>query len=101
MLTTALFHLGKVEDHATHDLTEELVIDACALRLIAMLDSLSTLPPATLAKLFHDDWTLMRGMRNRLVHGYATTDRNVIEATIRDELPHLRRVIEGELNLER
>lgn len=100
ILTTALFHLDKVEQQAAHGLTEELVIDACALRLIALLDSLSGLPHTSLTALFPENWALMRGMRNRLVHGYATVDTSVIEVTIREELPHLRRVIERELALD-
>lgn len=55
ILTTALFHLAKVEQHAVHGLAEELVIDACALRMIAMLDSLSTLPHASLTTLFPEN----------------------------------------------
>ena len=76
------------------------MIDACALRLIAMLDPLSALPHASLTTLFPENWALMRDMRNRLVHGYATVDTCVIEVTIRAELPHLRRVIERELALD-
>lgn len=100
VLATALFHLNKVEDHANHGLAEELVVDACALRLIAMLDALSKLSETLLTRIFRSDWALMRGMRNRLVHGYATIDKRIIEATIREELPELRRIIERELDLE-
>lgn len=101
VLATALFHLQKAESHAAHGLADEIVIDACALRLIAMLDALTRLPDASLINIFSDEWPLMRGMRNRLVHGYATVDQRIIEATIREELPQMRRVIEHELDIDR
>jgi len=39
-------------------------------------------------------WTKIIGMRNRLVHGYETTQVDILVDTIRDHLPPLIKVLE-------
>ena len=34
-------------------------------------------------------WSAMRGMRNRIVHGYFVIDFDVVWKTVEDDLPHL------------
>ncbi len=40
----------------------------------------------------------MKGLRNRIAHGYHTVDAVVLRITVRDELPHLRKIIERRLH---
>ncbi|MCZ7561457.1 MAG: DUF86 domain-containing protein [Burkholderiaceae bacterium] len=35
-------------------------------------------------------WAAIVGMRNRLVHAYFDVDRDILWATVTDELPHLK-----------
>ena len=70
VLSTALFHLDDVERYAERDLSDEAVLDAIALRLAAMVDALSQLPAEVLDTMFGATWKAMRGMRNRIAHGY-------------------------------
>jgi len=35
-------------------------------------------------------WAAIVGMRNRLVHAYFDVDRDILWATVSDELPHLK-----------
>lgn len=90
ILQQALTHLDKATAHARHGLDDELVIDAVAMRLIAMIDTLARLSDDDRGKLFGDQWPLMRGMRNRLVHGYATVSTAAIRLTVGEDLPGIR-----------
>lgn len=93
ILSTALYHLDKALSHAAAGLSEEIVLDACALRLVAMVDACSKLAPEELLHLFGRDWPLMRGMRNRIMHGYAVVSAEVLRQTIEEELPLVREKI--------
>lgn len=95
----ALLHLDFIERYSQMNLSESVVIDAIALRLAAMIDSLSTVSPATIEEMFGAEWRAMKGLRNRIAHGYHTVDADVLHITVRDELPPLRRIIEGRLQL--
>lgn len=59
------------------------------MRLSAALDSLNKLPQNTKENLFGKNWHYMRGMRNRIAHGYAVVDPATIRATVIEELPNL------------
>lgn len=40
----------------------------------------------------HDEipWTEMAGMRDKLIHGYATVDLDIVWTTVEEDLPQLR-----------
>lgn len=59
------------------------------MRLVAALDSLARLSDERKEALFGTAWAAMRGMRNRLVHGYAAVDGETVRVTVRDELPDI------------
>ena len=40
-------------------------------------------------------WRQIRGMRNRIVHGYDTVDLEIVWKAVRDELPPLVPTLEG------
>lgn len=89
--------MEKALEYGGRDLVDEAILDACALRLMAMLDTLGQLPVDSLYEMFGDDWNLMRGVRNRIVHGYATVDPDVIAETMRSEPPAVRDTIRARL----
>lgn len=97
-LADALLHLTRLDHYATLDLDQDVVVDAIAMRLAAMIDSLSALPPDVLANLFGGTWPAMRGMRNRIAHGYHTVNPDVLRITVSAELPHIRKTIEHRLH---
>lgn len=73
--------------HASHDLGDQLVIDAVCMRLSAGIETLATVDPAVRADLFGDDWRLMWGMRNRIAHGYLLVDSSIIRQTVNHDIP--------------
>lgn len=81
ILHDALGHFHRMQDHAGHDLNDQLVIDAVCMRLAAGIETLATLDPAVRAELFGDDWPLMWGMRNRIAHGYLLVESSIIRQT--------------------
>ncbi len=97
LLTEALRHLDQAIKYSHFDLEEDLVVDAIAMRLVACLDALGQLDEGRLNAVFGGGWHLMRGMRNRLVHGYATFDADFIRHTVRVELTPLRGQLSGEI----
>lgn len=97
LLSEALHHFEYVDRYALLDLTSDVVIDALALRLSAILDTLGRLPVGTLDDMFGNLWPAMRGLRNRIAHGYLAVDREALHITIQDELPHVRSIIEHRL----
>lgn len=82
-------HLRIARDHAAHGTSDALVVDAVAMRLLSAVDTLARLPPAFIDTAWGRDWAAMKGMRNRLVHGYATVSPAVVRATVEEDLPVL------------
>ena len=89
ILGDALGHFDRMRAHASHDLGDQLVIDAVCMRLSAGIETLATVDPAVRADLFGDDWRLMWGMRNRIAHGYLLVDSSIIRQTVNHDLPGL------------
>lgn len=90
LVDEALTHLGALRRHLRRtDLSDETVADAVSLRLAAMIDALAKTSEQARRRLVGDDWALIWGTRNRIVHGYATIDRDLIRATVEADLPGL------------
>lgn len=98
ILASALLHLDYVERYAARDLTDEAIVDAIALRLAAMVDALTGLHSDVLDAMFGPTWKAMRGMRNRIAHGYQSVDAAVIRLTATEEMPRVRALIEARLS---
>ncbi|HMQ64708.1 MAG TPA: DUF86 domain-containing protein [Arachnia sp.] len=96
-LNTALLHLEFVDRYVDRDLSDQVVLDAIALRLSAMIDALSQLPEPTVESLFGATWRAMRGMRNRIAHGYHTVDPVVLQLTVTTEMSAVRVALESRL----
>lgn len=87
ILGDALSHFDRMRAHPSHDLGDQLVIDAVCMRLSAGIETLATVDPAVRADLFGDDWRLMWGMRNRIAHGYLLVDSSIIRQTVNHDIP--------------
>ena len=97
LLSDALLHMGYIERYADMDLAEDVVVDAIALRLSSMLDVLARLPEDSLEEMFGAVWPAMRGLRNRIAHGYHLVDLGVLRVTVAQELPLVREAVEARL----
>lgn len=89
LLSEALTHLQLAQQHGTGDLTSQLVIDAVSLRLAAAIDALSALPEEVLDEHFGSIWVSLKGMRNRIVHGYLLVDPRIVSRTVERDVPDL------------
>lgn len=102
--------LTKIKDHAEtiikacekiNDVKDymanRLVSDACAFNLLQIgelaHDALSDVIKAQLPEI---PWPQIYGLRNRIVHGYAGVDSNIIFDTIKEDLPELVKAIENQ-----
>ncbi len=89
LLHDALSHLHQMQTYASHDLEDQMVIDASCLRLSAALEVLHRLDDGTRDALFGDEWPIMWGIRNRIVHGYLLVDSAIIRRTLESDVPRL------------
>jgi uncharacterized protein with HEPN domain len=46
-------------------------------------------------------WIEMRGMRNKMIHGYLDVDVNVVWETVKDDLPRLKQQVDASLKQRR
>ncbi|WP_022868935.1 HepT-like ribonuclease domain-containing protein [Schaalia vaccimaxillae] len=89
LIREAIEHLTLAIDHSGHGLEDQMVRDAVAMRILAGIDSLNGLTQARLIGLFGQDWPAMRGMRNRITHGYSSFSPDFITQTVEYELPNV------------
>ena len=87
VLRDALGHFDRMQEHASHDLDDQLVIDAVCMRLSAGIETLATLDPTVRVELFGEDRPLMWGMRNRIAHRYLLVDSSIIRQTVTHDIP--------------
>ena len=74
IIAEALEHFDVAISHSERDLSDQIVIDAIAMRLLAGVEALGALDPDTRARILGGQWPKMRGMRNRLAHDYGFID---------------------------
>ncbi|WP_277207890.1 HepT-like ribonuclease domain-containing protein [Isoptericola croceus] len=95
-LDDAMTHLEALNAHASRsDVSDEIVVDACALRLSAAIDAVSQVP-ATIRAAHIDDaeWRAIRGMRNRIAHADAIVDPAVVRQSIAEDVSsHILRFV--------
>jgi uncharacterized protein with HEPN domain len=72
-------------------------IRAVEMNLIVIGEAAAAIPEEVQEKHNAVPWHLMRGMRNRIVHGYFSVDERILWDTIQNDLPalqeHLQRLI--------
>ncbi len=88
LVLDALDHIKMLKRHLERgDLADATVADAVSLRLASAIEAISETSPGFLAKHFGDDWKLMWATRNRIAHGYAFIDLEIIRSTVEKDLP--------------
>jgi len=86
----ALDHIGVLRGHMERgDLKDVTIADALNMRLAAAIETLAQATPDFREKYFGEEWPLMWATRNRISHGYAFVDIEIIQKTIENRLPHL------------
>lgn len=102
VLEVALAHLDIAQQHGALDLDSLVVTDGIALRLSAAVDALSQLEPTLRDSIAQGRWDQMRGMRNRIAHGYGSVSPAIVRTTVENELGPLTERVQALLaELER
>ena len=89
ILGDALGHFDRMRAHASHDLGDQLVIDAVCMRLSAGIEALAAIDSDEREDIFGEVWPLMWGMRNRIAHGYLLVDTTIIRETMIHDVPSI------------
>ena len=74
------------EQFSSHFMT----IEACLYNIQVIGEAVSRLPDDVKNENPEIPWTLIKGMRNRLIHEYFGTDLQLVWDVIKDELPGLK-----------
>ena len=89
LVRDALNHLEMLKYHLTKGPFEDpTVSDAVNMRLAAALETISQTSTVLRDTYFSDDWRHMKSMRNRISHGYALLDHDVVQGTIEGDVPY-------------
>jgi uncharacterized protein with HEPN domain len=79
------------------DLDTDAVLAAALERFIEVVgEAASRVSPTTRERLSGIPWTEIVGMRNRLIHGYASVDHDVVWTVVSRDLPALVSTLENE-----
>ncbi len=98
LIHDALDHLAALKRHLDRgDLNDETVADAVGMRLAAAIEAMSGTSLEFREQHFGSDWKLIWATRNRIVHGYAFIDREIIQATVVNDLPGFERTLRSVL----
>lgn len=89
LLHEALFHCERALSYSQRDLSDAMTLDAVALRIVAGIDAIGALPEDLRSEVTGGDWPVIRGMRNRIAHGYMAVDSEVLATTAREDVPIL------------
>ena len=93
-LLDVLAALDAIDDHIRRgELSDGLVFDAVRVRLVEIGEAVKGLPADVLATEPQLPWSEIARMRDHLAHRYFDTTHAIIAATVRDDLPELRRAI--------
>jgi len=72
-----------------------MVIEACLYNIQIIGEAVSQLPEDVKSNNPHIPWTLIKGMRNRLIHEYFGTDLPVVWNVITNDLPAFKSDMES------
>jgi len=96
-LGDALRHLDAAIAYSDDGIFDEKTIDAMCMRISAGIEALHALSASRRKQLFGELWPAMWGMRNRIAHTYSRVEAAVIIATVREDLPEIRKRIHANL----
>lgn len=98
MLDQARKAVAAVAGRQRDDLDRDDVLAAALERFIEVLgEAAGKVSQATRDQAATIPWRGIIGMRNRLVHGYASVDHDIIWDVVTDDLPRLISDLEGQL----
>lgn len=102
MLDAAVHACTYVDGYTLPDfLADEKTQDAVILKLLVigeLASQILVVHPDFTEATPNVPWQQMKGMRNRLAHGYFAVDLNVVWATVQSALPELIRALEPGLD---
>lgn len=94
-LADILAAIEAIEAHLTRGgLGDGLVFDAVRLRLIEIGEAVRTISPELLATESEIPWAQVGAMRNYITHQYFDTTRDIVSATVSQDLPELRQAVQ-------
>lgn len=73
----------------------EVLVDSVMFRLIQVAENSDKLTDDFKSQHKEIPWRAMKGLHNRIVHEYGNVDLSVVYDTVRNDIPFLRRNIEG------
>lgn len=97
LIAEALEHFDRAVEYSKRDLSDQLTLDAIAMRLSAGIDALTRVEDGVLTSILGDQWPKMRGMRNRMAHGYAFVNSVIIVKTVESNLPPVVDILREQL----
>lgn len=102
LVADALDHLAILRRHlARGDIADDVIADAVCLRLAAAIESVASSSPDFRTRAFGDDWHVIWATRNRIAHGYAYIDIDIIRATVDQDLPDFEQALRAEATRQR
>ena len=98
MADHALRAINACHDRRREEMETDPVLAAALERFSEVIgEAASKTSAASRARLLEVPWAEIIGMRNRLVHGYASVDHDVIWTVVKRDLPPLVAALETEL----
>ena len=89
LVRDALNYLAVLRDHHSKGPFEDpLISDAVNMRLSAAIETISQTSLGLRETFFGESWRFMKSMRNRISHGYALLDHDVVQGTIEGDVPY-------------
>jgi uncharacterized protein with HEPN domain len=99
MLEHAKEAMSLVSGRTRQDLQKDRVLQLALTRLVEIIgEAASRVGDETRSRFPSIPWSMVVGMRNRLIHGYDTIDLDVLWDTATDDLPSLAGELESALN---
>lgn len=93
--------IAAIKRHLTiGTIAEEVVFDAVRMRLIEIGEAVKTLSEEAKSRESSIPWRQISGMRDRLTHHYFESDRQIIEATLTNDIEPLSAAVARLIKLD-
>jgi uncharacterized protein with HEPN domain len=92
-------HCGKI--NSTQFYKDEVLQSAIVRQLEIIGEAAKSISKSTKTKLNEIEWNKVIGMRNKLIHEYFGVDLNVVWATIKEELPRLKKYLVSKFSFDK
>jgi len=90
-ILTAAEKIERFTEDMTYEsfVADEKTVDAVLRNFEVMGEAAKNVPPDVRQEYEEMPWTEMAGMRDKLIHGYATVDLEIIWTTVETEIPKI------------